>query len=52
MNTQLWEVLTDVTLWGQTQKSARTDEVCCTNGARAAEWGLNARRLLSDLLTD
>lgn len=44
MNTLLWEVLTDVTNWGQTQKSARTDEVRCINGARAAEQGLNTRR--------
>lgn len=32
MNTLLWEVLKDVTRWGQTQKPARTDEVCCING--------------------
>lgn len=33
MNTLLWEVLKDVTHWGQTQKPARTDEVSSINGA-------------------
>lgn len=32
MNTLLWEVLKDLTHWGQTQKPARTDEVCWING--------------------
>lgn len=32
MNTLLWEVLKDVTRWGQTQKPARTDEVYHIDG--------------------
>lgn len=54
MNTLLWEVLKDVTHWGQTQKPARTDEVCCINGkgARVAEQGLNAFSLLTSSMSD
>lgn len=54
MNTLLWEVLKDVTRWGQTQKPARTDEGCCCIGTerQGCRGGLNARSPLTSSMSD
>lgn len=59
MNTLLWEVLKDVTHRGQTQKPARTDEVCRINGTGSRGCWEGSKcycspltSSMSDLLTD